>query len=110
LDQYLSLLHYRRQCRPWDEVIPNVWIGRKLSNREAERAVCTGVTALLDLSAESSEANAFRATSYRNIPILDLTAPSLGQLREMGRFIVEHIGTGIVYVPCNSGYSVGRAA
>ena len=81
-------------CRPWDEVIPNVWIGRKLSNREAEAAVRSGVTAVLDLSAESSEAKAFRVTSYQNIPILDLTAPSLGQLREMAKFIAEHSETG----------------
>jgi hypothetical protein len=110
LGQYLSLLHYRRQCRPWDEVIPNVWIGRKLSNREAEGAVDSGVTAVLDLSAESSEAKAFRAAGYRNMPILDLTAPSLGQLREMGKFIAEHSETGIVYVHCKIGYSRSAAA
>jgi protein-tyrosine phosphatase len=110
LGQYLSLLHYRRQCRPWDEIISNVWIGRKLSNREAEGAVRSGVTAVLDLSAESSEAKAFRAISYRNIPILDLTAPSLEQLWEMGKFIAEHSETGIVYVHCKIGYSRSAAA
>jgi predicted protein tyrosine phosphatase len=110
LGQYLSLLHYRRQCRPSDEVIPNVWIGRKLSNHEAEGAVHSGVTAVLDLSAESSEAKAFRVTGYRNIPILDLTAPSLGQLREMGKFIATHSETGIVYVHCKIGYSRSAAA
>jgi len=110
LGQYLSLLHYRRQCRPWDEVIPNVWIGRKLSNREAEGAVRSGVTAVLDLSAEFSEAKAFRVISYRNTSILDLTAPSLGQLQEMGKFIAEHSETGIVYVHCKIGYSRSAAA
>src|SRR5204862_6728193 len=110
LGQYLSLLHYRRQCRPWDEVSPKVWIGRKLSKREAEGAVRSGVTAVLDLSAESSEAKTFRATSYRNIPILDLTAPSLGRLREMGKFIAEHSETGVVYVHCKLGYSRRAAA
>jgi predicted protein tyrosine phosphatase len=110
LGQYLSLLHYRRQCRPWDEISPRVWIGRKLSNREAEGAVRSGVTAVLDLSAESSEAKAFRAISYRNIPILDLTAPSLEQLQEMGKFIAEHSETGTVYVHCKIGYSRSAAA
>src|SRR5437762_1481179 len=33
LGQYLSLLHYRRQCRRWDEIRPNLWIGRTLNNR-----------------------------------------------------------------------------
>jgi hypothetical protein len=110
LGQYLSLLHYRRQCRSWDEVIPKVWIGRKLSNCEAEGAVRSGVTAVLDLSAESSEAKAFRVINYRNIPILDLTAPSLEQLLEMGKFIAEHSETGIVYVHCKIGYSRSAAA
>jgi hypothetical protein len=110
LGQYLSLLHYRRQCRPWDKISPNVWIGRKLSNREAEGALRSGVTAVLDLSAESSEAKAFRAVSYRNIPILDLTAPLLEQLWGMGKFIAEHSETGIVYVHCKIGYSRSAAA
>jgi predicted protein tyrosine phosphatase len=110
LGQYLSLLYYRRQGRLWDEIIPSVWIGRKLSNREAEGAVRSGVTAVLDLSAESSEAKAFRAIRYRNIPILDLTAPLLEQLWEMGKFIAEHSETGIVYVHCKIGYSRSAAA
>ena len=110
LGQYLSLLHYRRQCRPWDEVIPNIWIGRKLSNREARGAARSGVTAVLDLSAEFSEARAFRVISYRNIPILDLTAPSVEQLWEMGGFIAEHSETGIVFVHCKIGYSRSAAA
>src|SRR5713101_7637751 len=110
LGQYLSLLHYRRRCRPWDEVIPNIWIGRKLSNREARGAVRSGVTAVLDLSAEFSEARAFRVINYRNIPILDLTAPSVEQLWEMGGFIAEHSETGIVFVHCKIGYSRSAAA
>jgi membrane-associated phospholipid phosphatase len=31
LGQYLSLWHYRRQCRAWDELTPRVWIGAKLN-------------------------------------------------------------------------------
>ena len=42
--QNLSLRYYRRQCRAWDEVTPHVWIGRKLSDREAADAVRQGVT------------------------------------------------------------------
>ena len=70
----------------------------------------SGVTAVLDLSAEFSEARAFRVISYRNIPILDLTAPSLEQLWEMGGFIAEHSETGIVFVHCKIGYSRSAAA
>jgi len=56
-------------------VTPGVWIGRKLNDREAANAVRQGVTAVLDLTAEFSEAKPFLALRYLNIPILDLTAP-----------------------------------
>ena len=110
LGQRLSLLYYRLQCRPWDEVAPGVRIGRRLSNREASAAVETGVTAVLDLTAEFSEVKAFRDLCYRNVPILDLTAPSQEQLREMAAFISEQSEKGIVYVHCKIGYSRSAAA
>lgn len=110
LGQYASLLHYRRQCRAWDAVLPKVWIGRKLNNREATAAVQAGVTAVLDLTAEFSEAAPFRAVRYRNIPILDLTAPTLEQLREMAAFIATEAESGVVYVHCKIGYSRSAAA
>ncbi len=108
--QYLSLLYYRRQCRSWDEITPRVWIGGKLGRGKARSALQAGVTAALDLSAEFSETKLFRAICYRNIPILDLTAPTRNQLREMGRFIVDQCETGIVYVHCKIGYSRSAAA
>jgi protein-tyrosine phosphatase len=81
-----------------------------LNNREASAAVRTGVTAVLDLTAEFSEAKAFRAICYRNMPILDLTAPSQEQLHEMAAFIREQSEKGIVYVHCKIGYSRSAAA
>jgi protein-tyrosine phosphatase len=110
LGQQLSLLYYRRQCRPWDKVTPEVWIGRMLNHREAAEATRLGVTAVLDLTAEFSEAKPFRALVYRNIPILDLTAPSNDQLRAMATFIDEESHKGIVYVHCKIGYSRAAAA
>ena len=38
--QWLSLVYYRRQCRPWDEVVPGLFIGRQLSDTEAGRCRC----------------------------------------------------------------------
>ncbi len=32
--QHLSRIYYRRQCRAWDAVTPNVWIGSALNERE----------------------------------------------------------------------------
>jgi protein-tyrosine phosphatase len=110
LGQYLSLLYYRRQCRPWDAVTPQIWIGGKLGSCSANKALRSGVTSVLDLSAEFSEAKPFRKINYRNIPVLDLTAPTQGQLVEMSEFIGNYSRTGVVYVHCKIGYSRSAAA
>ena len=108
--QYFSLLYYERKCRRWDEVTPRIWIGRLVRQHEAAEVIEAGVTAVLDLSAEFSEAEPLRSVCYRNIPILDLTAPTIAQLEEMAGFIAEHSGNGIVYVHCKIGYSRSAAA
>ena len=108
--QWLSLLYYQRQCGPWDEVFTGVWIGRKLKDHEADEAVRRGITAVLDLTAEFSEAKPFLATRYLNLPILDLTAPTQEQLQRMAAFIGEQSAAGIVYVHCKIGYSRSAAA
>ena len=108
--QWLSLLYYRRQSRAWDQVTPQVWMGRLLNHREAAEAIRSGVTAVLDLSAEFSEAAPFRAIIYHNMPVLDLTAPTRAQLQEITTFIDEQSQSGIVYVHCKIGYSRTAAA
>jgi protein-tyrosine phosphatase/membrane-associated phospholipid phosphatase len=108
LGHYLSLLYYRRRCRPWDEVAPNLWMGARLRGAEAN-AVSGQVTAVLDLTAEFSEVPALRAVNYRNLQILDLTAPTLHQMHEAVRFIDQAIATGTVYVHCKIGYSRSAA-
>lgn len=109
LGQYLSLQYYKRQCRPWDVVAPRLWIGRRLSDAEANEAAQLGVTAVVDLSGEFSEAEPFLRLAYRHIPVLDLTAPSAAQLAEAVAFIDEHSSRGIVYVHCKIGYSRSAA-
>ena len=108
--QYLSLLYYRSQCRSWDKVTPHIWIGGKLGCRSAKKALCSGVVSVLDLSAEFSEAKPFREANYRNIPVLDLTAPTVSQLADMSKFIGNHSRNGAVYVHCKIGYSRSAAA
>lgn len=105
LGQALSLRYYRRQCRPWDEAVPGLLMGRKLNEAEAEDLLAHGVTAVLDLTAEFSEAARLRQTVYRNLPILDLTAPTPEQLQDAVEFIREHVANGVVYVHCKIGYS-----
>ena len=108
--QHLSLFYYRRQCRAWDQVTPQVWIGRVLNDHEARAAIGAGVTAVLDLATEFSEAKPFREICYCNIPILDLTAPTIDQLGEMADFIDQNSQSGVVYVHCKIGYSRSAAA
>jgi protein-tyrosine phosphatase/membrane-associated phospholipid phosphatase len=108
--QWLSWIYYRRQCRPWDKIGGGVLIGRRLTEREAARAAASGVMAVLDLTAEFSEARPFRQIKYLNIPILDLTAPTQQQLQEMVDFIEKHFKSGKVYVHCKVGYSRSAAA
>jgi protein-tyrosine phosphatase len=81
-----------------------------LNHREALAAVGEGVTAVLDLTAEFPEPAPFRAVTYTNIPILDLTAPTVNQLEEMAAFIEDQSRTGVVYVHCKIGYSRTAAA
>jgi protein-tyrosine phosphatase len=110
LSQELSLAHYRRRCRKWDEVAPGVWIGRKLTDEEAAEAVALGVTAVLDLTAEFSEARPFLSVRYLNVPLLDLTAPTQEQLQQVAAFIDDESKSGLVYVHCKIGYSRSAAA
>jgi protein-tyrosine phosphatase len=109
IGQYLSLVYYRRQCRAWDTLAPGVLLGRVLTDAEAAAAVRQGVTAVLDLTGEFSEATPFLGTSYLNLPILDLTAPTQDQLREAVAFIAAQAGHGTVYVHCKAGYSRSAA-
>jgi protein-tyrosine phosphatase/membrane-associated phospholipid phosphatase len=108
--QWLSWRHYRRQASAWTEVTPHVWLGALLTEKEARTAVQSGVTAVLDLTVEFSEAEAFRGTRYLSLPVLDLTAPSQDQLSEAVAFIERQSQQGIVYVHCKAGYSRSAAA
>jgi predicted protein tyrosine phosphatase/membrane-associated phospholipid phosphatase len=105
IGQHLSRLFYRRQGSAWDQLTPRLRIGGVLNRREASDSVRQGVTAVLDLTAEFSEAKSFLQLEYKNVPILDLTAPTVAQLEEMILFIDRESATGIVYVHCKIGYS-----
>ena len=109
IGQHLSLAYYRRHCRAWDAVAQGVLIGRTLTEAEAAAAVKQGVTAVLDLTAEFSEAAPFRATKYRNLPVLDLTGPTQDQLHDAVAFIADEAAKGTVYVHCKIGYSRSAA-
>lgn len=109
LGHCLSLLYYQRRADPWNAVVPGLWLGRRLNEEEAKKAVRQGVTAVLDLTSEFSEPAAFLAARYLNLPVLDLTAPTPGQLAAAVVFIRREKGKGTVYVHCKIGYSRSAA-
>lgn len=108
--QWLSLRYYRRQGNAWDKLTPNVWIGARLSTREAQTARRQGVTAVLDLTCEFSENKVFRGLAYQNLPVLDLTELDASQLSAAVDFISQNDARGVVYVHCKAGYSRSAAA
>jgi protein-tyrosine phosphatase len=103
---------FRRMSAPYQRVCSNVWLGRMLREREAREFINTAtgrhIRAVLDLTAEHNEAPSLRALHYRNIAILDMTAPTVQQLQEAVRFIDEHQLLG-VYVHCALGHARSAA-
>jgi protein-tyrosine phosphatase/membrane-associated phospholipid phosphatase len=110
LGHRLSLRYYQRRAEPWNEILPDLWMGRRLDEKEAQQALRLGITAVLDLTSEFSEPPAFRSIRYLNLPILDLTAPDPSQLEAAVEFIDRERQKGIVYVHCKIGYSRSAAA
>lgn len=109
LGQKLSLHWYAKQCSAWDRIDETVWIGRVLNKYEAQQAIEQGVIAVIDLTGEFSETAAFRTLHYLNLPVLDLTAPSINQIEHAISFIRTHQQQGAVYVHCKIGYSRSAA-
>ena len=107
---YVRLLIYRRRGEPWVEAAPGVYCGRLLTKREARAVRSMGVTGVLDLTAEHAETRAFLGLEYLNVPVLDLTSPSLRQFDVAVAFIAEHTHAGGVYVHCALGISRSVAA
>ena len=60
-------------------------------------------------TSKPSTAAPFRATKYRNIPLLDLTAPTEYQLRAAVAFITREVARGTVYIHCKIGFSRSAA-
>lgn len=105
LGQQLYLRSYFNKCRPWDEPVPGLLIGRVLSAKEARLAIQEGVSAVVDMTAEFSESPPFRDLAYLNLQTLDLTAPHPACLQQGVEFIDREIQSGKVYVHCKIGYS-----
>jgi protein phosphatase len=103
IGQRISLAYYQRQCNAWDRLTDHLWIGRMLSDAEARSVIAQGVSAVIDLTGEFSEAEPLLQLAYLQLPILDLTAPSESQLKRAIDFI--NTAPGVVYLHCKIGYS-----
>ena len=108
--QILSWLYYKWRGNTWSTVTPAVAIGPRPSRRAAAELRRSGFTAVLDLCAEMPETRLLRELRYRSLPLLDLTAPTIGELEQMAAFVTDESERGRVYVHCKIGYSRSSAA
>ncbi|AWM41226.1 hypothetical protein GobsT_01580 [Gemmata obscuriglobus] len=89
------------------QIVPNVFLGRRLTEREARRV--GGWPAVLDLAGELTDPPVLRAAPhYRSLPLLDATAPTQAVLREAVGWVKDRAANGPVYVHCALGH--GRSA
>lgn len=107
--QYLYLQWYVSKANPWDEIVPGLIVGRVLTDREAQAAIDSGVTAVVDMTSEFSEAKPFRQANYLNLQTLDLTAPAADDLKCAVEFIRKNMQNGKIYLHCKLGYSRSAA-
>jgi protein-tyrosine phosphatase/membrane-associated phospholipid phosphatase len=87
------------------QIADDVWLGRLPSRRELAASAYTGV---VDLCAELSAAPAGRI--YRNLPVLDLTAPEPATCRAAAEAIEAARRLGPTLVCCALGYSRSATA
>ena len=97
-------MHLKRRCDPYCEIAPGVWIGGRLSRSQARDLAARGISAVLDLTAECSEAPALIRLRYMNLQILDLTPPTVAELQAGVAFMRENSRDG-VYLHCALGVS-----
>lgn len=109
LGAYCSYRLYTREDEPCRHIDGNLWMGRMLSDAEAEALCEQGVIAVVDAAPEFASAQAFRAIASHAVAVLDLTPPTASQLREAVAFIDMHLAKGKVFVHCALGYSRSAA-
>lgn len=98
--------HFARRGGPgWSNITVALIVGRRPSESEARTLADDGIVAVVDLTAEHRARTSFRSLSYLNLPVLDLTTPSLACCQVACAFIDEHAPRGRIYLHCGLGYS-----
>lgn len=120
LGLWISRVLYWRRTGPYQRVADGLWLGRLPDAALAQKLRAEGVVAVLDLTAEHSAPAALRGLAYRNLPILDLTLPTVEQLHSGRELLAELAGeqagkmaanaqAGGLYIHCGLGYSRSAA-
>ena len=93
-----------RGTAPASEVVPGIWLGRAPSRADWPRLP---IGAVLDVTAEFSFGPTAQALPYRSVPLLDLVAPSAGELARAVAAFAELVAATPrpVLVHCALGYS-----
>ena len=106
----LSLWSFRRSSREndFDEIASHIFLGCRLNQSDRAAIERLNIQSVLDLTSEFGEAVPLRALSYRSCPLLDTSAPNIGELSEGAQWILEAARCGPVYVHCALGH--GRSA
>jgi protein-tyrosine phosphatase len=102
----MRLFHLRGRESRWDQVAPNLWVGRR--PMRSDRPFLRGLSpvAVVDLCAELPASRALEPGSrYLALPVLDAEAPTEAQLEEGVRWLEEHLPRGPVLVHCALGHS-----
>lgn len=99
----LWLFHRAQRENAFDEIAPNLWLGCRLWTSDAKH-FAQPIQSTLDLTSEFGEASFLRSQSYRCLPLLDTTAPTLEQLRVGVHWIETQRENGPVYVHCALGH------
>lgn len=93
----------------FDEIVPGLYLGSRLTARDGEKLCALGVQSVLDLTSELAEVKVLRTLpGYRCLPLLDTRAPSEEQLEGALGWLRERRAVGPVYVHCALGH--GRSA
>jgi membrane-associated phospholipid phosphatase len=93
-----------RHRAPFMRLNEQLWIGRRLSNREA--ALLPPDCVVFDLANELSETPCLHTHRYRHFPLLDLRLPDAALIDEIVDAIIQEAKTGRpIYLHCAMGYS-----
>ena len=108
---YLFLRLYRRlsQENPIDEILPGLYLGRKLLKADQATFTQWGICAVVDATSEWGEARfILKNYAYLCVPVLDTCAPTRQQLHAAVAWIEAQLQHGGVFVHCTAGH--GRSA